>query len=87
MNLKLLYLHLTIANPTSISYLKRKRIYMYMAIKDKEKLKNDNNSQRCRLIDSDFMPVACSEIMQNVEVDDVSNEVKAIDFDDNIFPH
>ena len=29
-----------------------------MAIKDKEKLKNDKYSQRCQMIDSDFMPMA-----------------------------
>ena len=38
-----------------------------MAIKDKEKLKNDKYSQRCQMIDSEFMPMAfeiygdCSE--------------------------
>ena len=28
-----------------------------MSIKDKEKSKNDKNSQRCQMIDSDFMPI------------------------------
>ena len=28
-----------------------------MSIKDKDKSKNDKNSQRCQMIDSDFMPI------------------------------
>ena len=39
----------------------------HVAFKDKEKLKSDKYSQRCEMIDSDFMPLAfeiygaCSE--------------------------
>ena len=59
MNLKPLYLDVTIAIPTSDTYFNRGLSREeHVAIKDKEKLKNDKYSQRCQLIDSDFMPIA-----------------------------
>ena len=68
LNLKPLYLDVTIANPTSVTYFNRGLSREeHVAIKDKERLKNDKYSQRCQLIDYDFMPMAfeiygtCSE--------------------------
>ena len=68
LNIKPLYLDVTIANPTSIAYFGRgSSREEHVTIKDKEKLKNDIYSQRCQTIDSDFMPMAfeiygaCSE--------------------------
>ena len=58
LNIKPLYLDVTIADPTSITYLNRgSSREEHVAIKDKEKLKNDRYSIRCQ-IDSDFMPMA-----------------------------
>ena len=57
LNIKPLYLDVTIANPTSITYLNRGSAREeHVAIEDKEMLKNDKYSQRCHMIDSDFMP-------------------------------
>ena len=68
LNIKPLYLDVTVANPTSITNLNRgSSREEHVAIKYKEKLKNDKYSQRCQMIDSDFMPMAfeiygaCSE--------------------------
>ena len=43
----------------------------HVAIKDKEKLKNDKYSQRCQMIDSDFMPMALKSMvlaLRNLQV-------------------
>ena len=68
LNIKPLNIDVTIANPTFITYSNRgSSREEHVAIKDKEKLKNDKYSQRCQMIDSDFMPMAfeiygaCSE--------------------------
>ena len=50
----------TIANPTSITYLNRRSATEeHVAIKDRKKVKNDKYAQRYQRIDSDFMPMAC----------------------------
>ena len=65
LNIKSLHLDVTIANPTPITYLNRGSSQEeHVAFKDKERLKNEKYSQRCQVIESDFMPVAygaCSE--------------------------
>ena len=68
LNRKPLYFDVTIANPTSITYLNRRSATEeHVAIKDREKVKNDKYAQRCQQIDTDFMPMAfeiygaCSE--------------------------
>ena len=59
LNIKPHYLDVTIANPTPITYFNRgSSREEHVAIKDNEKLKNDKYSQRCQMIDSDFMPMA-----------------------------
>ena len=59
LNIKPHYLDVTIANPTSTTYLNRgSSREEHVAIKNKEKLKNDKYSQRWQMIDSEFMPMA-----------------------------
>ena len=70
LNIKPLYLDVTIANPTSISNLNRvSSREEHVAIKDKEKLKNDKYSQRCQMIDSayDLRNLAVELVLRNLK--------------------
>ena len=83
LNIKPLYLDVTIANPMPITYLTRgSSREEHAAINDKEKLK----SQRCQMIDSDFVPMAldiyaaCSEKFEDFlkKMDKAASELNHI---------